>query len=387
MSYKPDSSVYFLKYPNPNIQGKSAGEIASINRGEYLVKAGDCIACHTDTTSHGPVFSGGLPMLTPFGTIYTPNITSDKTTGIGNWTDAEFIQAMHRGISPLGSYYFPAFPYIYYNIITDNDLMDIKAYLDSIPPIIKQNQRNHMLWPFNWRFLQLGWRILFFKPKGIYQSNLEHSSAWNRGAYLVEGLGHCGMCHTPSHFFIKPEISLGAPVNKYKLTGADIQGYLAPNITQTNLGSIPNETLIKVFTQEKMLGGENVRGPMLEAEHDSLRYLSHSDLLAIVTYLKSIKSNLPLQSAPVKTTTGEWIYNAYCSGCHSIGVAGAPKFGDRETWLNLYRSGKEKMYLIAIDGGGNMPPKGTCDTCYDWQIKDAVDYMIAAALPELERKR
>lgn len=186
-----------LNIPYPTINyPKDVAVRKLIKRGEYLSKAGDCIACHTDTKHQGRPFAGGLGIYTPFGSIYSPNITPDKTTGIGAWSDKDFIRAMHEGIAPNGSYYFPVFPFASFTKINTNDLLAIKAYLFSLTPVKKANQANEMMWPFNWRFLQLGWRILFFRP-GAYQTDHQQIESWNRGAYLVQGLGHCGMCHTP----------------------------------------------------------------------------------------------------------------------------------------------------------------------------------------------
>src|SRR3990167_594836 len=194
-SYVPTG--HYPSYPVINTAGKTAEQIAEIKRGEYLVKAGDCLACHTKEAKGGKVFSGGLPMQTPFGNVYSPNITPDKETGIGNLSNEDFIRAMRDGVAPDGQYYYPAFPYIYFNKITTPDLLAMKAYLDLIPAVKQQNRDNEMMFPFNWRFLQLGWRILFFYPDrmGEFKPNAAKSSQWNRGAYLVEGLGHCAMCH------------------------------------------------------------------------------------------------------------------------------------------------------------------------------------------------
>lgn len=365
------------KYPTPNYEGKNK---AVIDRGEYLTKAGDCIACHTNTPDEGASFAGGLPMETPFGTLYSPNITPDKETGIGGWSDDDFVRAMREGISPHGKHYYPAFPYLYFNKVTTADLLAIKAYLDSIPPVHQQNRENKMVWPFNWRFLQSGWRLLFFFPNktGPYEADLKQSAEWNRGAYLVEGLGHCAMCHTPSHYLISEKFSLGAPIQKYNLTGAKVQGFLAPNITKTNLANIPNEELVKVFTHNQMVGGGNIEGPMLEANLNSLQYLTHDDLLAIATYIKSVQSQTPPKPKPGKGGVGEVVYQSYCEGCHATGAGGAPKFGDPASWSEPLKQGLDKVYENAIKGIGGMPAKGTCYSCDDSDIKLAVEYMIAS---------
>lgn len=372
---------HFPTYPTLNLTGKTALQITQIRRGEYLAKAGDCIACHTNPKKINQPFAGGLPMQTPFGVIYTPNITPDNETGIGLWNDEQFLRAFREGISPEGHYYYPAFPYIYYNKVTVDDALAIKSYLDAIPAINQKNRSNCMMFPFNWRFLQLPWRMMFFYPErtGAYVENPNKSSDWNKGAYLVEGLGHCAMCHTPSYNLLTPEIPLGAPIKKYNLTGAVIEGYLAPNISKSNIGAIPSSELLQVFTQYHMIGGGKVQGPMYEAIHDSLQPLTTSDLLAMITYLKTVDSVIPRQPNISPSDLGKVIYNNYCSGCHNTGVGGAPRVGDKLKWETLERSGIEKLYTVAINGGGNMPAMGTCITCGNYEIRAAVDYMLSAS--------
>ena len=331
----------FPEYPTPDMKGKNAELIALIKKGDYLVKAGDCIACHSAENS--PAFAGGYAMQTPFGVVYSPNITPDKETGIGNWTDDQFIKAMHEGIAPDGSYYYPAFPYLYFNQISNDDLKAIKVYLNNIPAVHKQNRENNMIFPFNFRIFQLGWRILFFDNTGPYKPNPQESEKWNRGAYLIDGLGHCAMCHTPSYYIFSKQISLGAPMRKYDLTGAMVEGYLAPNITKSNLGAIPDQDLIKVFKDYRLLGGAELKGPMLEAVHDSLVHLTDDDLYAMITYMKTVKSELPPQPSVSESSVGQYVYNSYCSGCHAMGVGGALKFGDAATWLPLARNGMDNL--------------------------------------------
>lgn len=368
--------VYFPEYPAVNAAGKN---LELIKRGEYLTKAGDCIACHTNTPEgeKAKPFAGGLPMYTPFGTIYAPNITPDKETGIGNWTEDQFVKAMREGVSPQGHYYYPAFPYLYFSTLSTDDVKAIKAYLDNIPAVRQKNIKNEMVFPFNFRFLQLGWRLLFFHPQP-FQPDPKQSEDWNRGKYLAEGLGHCAMCHSPSHHIISQNISLGAPIRKYSLTGAKVQGFLAPNITQANLDKVPLEEIVDVFTKDKMIGGGKVEGPMLEVNRDSLRYLSHSDLIGISSYLKSVVSKTPPK--PKGSAVGKGIYDVYCSGCHATGAGGAPKFGDAAAWNALVtKNGIEKIYNNAIQGVGSMPAKGTCLSCTDDEIKRSVDYMLIEA--------
>jgi len=154
--------MFYPEYPKPNYGTGKTREL--IKRGEYLAKIGDCISCHTDSKHDGDVYAGGLAIESPFGTFYTPNITPDKETGIGSWTDKEFINAMKKGKNVKGQHFFPAFPYINFNKMSNDDVLAIKAYLLSIPAVHKANQNHDMPFPFRVRFLQLGWKILFFYP-------------------------------------------------------------------------------------------------------------------------------------------------------------------------------------------------------------------------------
>ncbi|MDX1901020.1 MAG: c-type cytochrome [Gammaproteobacteria bacterium] len=367
-SLEPENATpWFPDYPNVKTN------TPLVQRGEYLVKAGDCMACHTNTAEKGQPFAGGLLMQTPFGKLYTPNITPDPETGIGKWTDAQFIKAMREGISPEGHYYYPAFPYLYFSRMSDDDIKAIKAYLDAIPAIKQTNRSNEMVFPFNIRLLQLPWRLMFFHPSAKPLSS-ENTDPLKRGEYLVEGPGHCGMCHTPSWHIITESLPLGAPMMKYNLTGAKVQGYLAPNISQSNFGNTSVDEIVQVFSEDHLVGGGNVVGPMLEVNHDSLRYLPRSDLEAIATYLKSVKSVSPPK--PTGSNAGKSLYENYCAGCHAAGAGGAPRFGDAAAWSPYLQKGMPAVYDNAIKGINGMPAKGTCLSCTDNDIRQAVDYMV-----------
>jgi cytochrome c5 len=359
----------------PKVDYGTGTHAALVKRGEYLVKAGDCIACHTDTTHGGPVFAGGLPFKTPFGTFYSPNITPDKETGIGKWSDEDFIRVMQHGIRPDGSYSFPVFPFTYFTKVNKNDLLAIKTYLFSLKPTYQPNRRNDVPWPLSWRFMQLGWRILFFHP-GEYKYDPEHTQEWNRGAYLVQGLGHCGMCHTPMNF-------LGAAKDKYFLTGNFIEGYYAPDITGFGLKGSTSGEIVDVFTQEEMLKNSGkVEGPMAEVDHDSLMYMNKNDLQAIALYLQTVKSAEPKTGAgPTGAGAGKKIYGDHCAVCHGTGAAGAPKLGDVSAWTPRAKQGMDVLFQHAINGFNSMPPKGTCMSCSDDQIKAAVQYLVDQSKP------
>lgn len=367
----------------PKVDYGTGEKATLIKKGEYLVKTGDCIACHTNVAEGGKPFAGGFPMVTPFGTIYTPNITSDKTYGIGTWSDKDFIKALHEGISPQGTYYYPAFPYLYFNRIKDEDIVAMRAYLNAVPAVHVENRKNTMMFPFNWRFLQLGWRILFFQfqQQGVYVEDKTQSDEWNRGAYLVQGLAHCGMCHTPMWNIISEKLPLAAPKSGYFLAGgALVDNMRVPNINSEKLKDVPDDKIVDVFEKCQMIEGGDVAGSMLELDKDSLQYLNRSDLLAIARYIKTVKSkSVPVPKVSAGSGAGAQVYASYCSTCHAMGAAGAPKYGDG-VWNQLVaEKGMDTLDTNAINGLNAMPAKGTCSTCTDQQIKDAVTYMVDAA--------
>lgn len=376
------TSIYATDYASkisyPTVE-YGTGKAEQIKRGEYLVKASDCIACHT--TEGGKPFAGGLPIKTPFGTIYSPNITSDKETGLGKWSDDDFVQAMREGIAPDGSYYYPVFPFMNFNKFSRQDVLDIKAYLDAIPAVEQKNLPLDMPFPFNVRLTLSFWRFMFFDfYKGEYQTDTRQSPEWNRGAYLVEGPGHCDLCHSPLNI-------LGAPKRQYYLAGGFVDGYSVPNITSFRLGDIPVEKIIAVFKEDQKISGGKVQGPMLQVNHDSLSYLGTEDLTAIAIYLRTVVSKLP--PAPGHGTgekAGKAIYEQYCAGCHNMGGGGAPKFGDPSQWESKLTLGLNPVYDHAIKGIGGMPPKGNCDSCTDEQVKTAVDYIVSHSRGEAGKK-
>lgn len=361
-------------YPKPNY-GKDENQRQLIARGELLAKAGDCIACHTDVKNNGASFAGGAGINTPFGTFYAPNITPDKETGIGKWTDDQFVKAMHDGVAPDGSNYFPVFPYPNFNKLSRSDVLAIKAYFSSIPAVKKPNRENEITWPFSIRFLQHGWKLLFFYfQKGQYEYDTTHSAEWNQGAYLVQGLGHCGMCHTPHNI-------LGGEKKAYALTGGFVDGYYAPDITANALGDVPVEEIVAVFKHnQKLHNAGKVGGPMLEVNQDSLQHLPEKDLRAIAVYLKTVKSQNPNAKSnaggAITADTGKEIYQDKCAVCHDSGAAGAPKMGDGGAWAERLKSGVDTVITRAIKGYNSMPPKGTCMTCSDAEIKAAVEYIL-----------
>ncbi|WP_370569087.1 c-type cytochrome [Legionella sp. PL877] len=369
-------------YPTyPPTKPATGTEAALIERGEYLAKMGDCIACHTNVKGGTPAFAGGLAINTPFGTFYSPNITPDKETGIGNWTEADFIRAVKQGRDPQGRNYFPVFPYPYFAKITDDDARALYAYFMSIPPVKQKNKP--LPFPFSVpgaRFSLWGWNLLFFFPDDnevTYEA--DRSPAWNRGKYIVDTLGHCSMCHTPLNAF-------GAPKKRFYLTGAFVDGYWAPNITKYGLRSASRYEVADVFSEGQLINRAGpVTGPMAEVNHNSLSYLTEEDRLAIATYLKTVVSEEPLGVPPSESQPtlkrGKQVYVNACIICHQRGEMAAPLIGDGSNWyMRLKNSGLTGLYRHAIHGFNSMPVKGACVTCSDNDIIAAVDYILNASL-------
>ena len=288
---------------------------------------------------------------------------------------------MHRGIRPDGSNAFPALPYVYFNRVSVDDLKLIWVYLQALPAANKKNKGNTLPIVMDWRVLQYGWKALYFYPdQGFFKNNPDQSTEWNRGAYLVNGLGHCTMCHTPMNF-------VGAEKKKYFLTGSFIEGYWAPDITRRGLRSASRFQVADVFFDDQLINRAGpVRGPMASANHDSLRNLTESDRLAIATYLKSVVSRQPRNIPQITAEQshlkrGQQVYANVCVLCHLQGKDNAPRIGDQANWLmRIKQSGRAALYRHAINGFNKMPPKGACITCTNNDINAAVDYIIFHSL-------
>lgn len=239
----------------------------TIKKGEYLARAGDCVACHSNPGDKQ--FAGGRPMATPFGNLYAPNITPDDETGIGKWTPDDFYRMMHNGVSRDGSLLYPAMPFASYTKVTREDSDAIYAYLMSVPPVVLKNRPHELRFPFNQRDLLIGWRTLYFK-QGEFAPTPSKSTQWNRGAYLVEGLGHCAMCHTAIN-------RLGGSSTSQEFEGGMIpnQNWYAPSLTSNREAGLGNWSIkdIKDLLQVGVSHRATVYGPMAEVVYNSLQYL------------------------------------------------------------------------------------------------------------------
>lgn len=287
-----------------------------VAKGKYLTAAGGCAACHT--AKGGEIFAGNRSISTPFGTIYSSNITPDKETGIGNFTDDQFYKALHNGIGGNGHYLYPAMPFTSYTKVKRDDVLAIKAYLFSLKPVHSETKANKLAFPFNIREDMLAWRTLFFTP-GEFEPDPAKSAEINRGAYLVQGLAHCGQCHTPRNV-------AGASESSESLEGASVQGWYAPNITSDysqGIGSWSEDDLLSYFKTGAALGHGVAAGPMAEVIHDDLKRLTDDDLKAIVAYLKSIPPKKKEVGSVLGTSAaaGE-LYLNNCASCHQLNGEG-----------------------------------------------------------------
>lgn len=255
-----------------------------VERGEYLTAAGGCAACHTAKVEGAPRFAGGRALKTPFGTFMTPNITADRSTGIGNWSEDEFVQALQEGTGPAGRHYFPAFPYTSYTGMSRADALAIRAYLFSLPPVNRPNEPHRLVWYLRPRLAAAAWQALFFRP-ARFAPDVSRSAAWNRGAYLVRHLGHCGECHTPRS-------KLGVPQRDRELAGspAGPEGKKVPAITanKDGIGDWTAEDLDSFLQIGILPDGDFAGGGMGEVVTENTSHLTAEDRRAVITYLQTV---------------------------------------------------------------------------------------------------
>jgi mono/diheme cytochrome c family protein len=343
--------------PLPVRSGEAAAPNAAtqvIARGEYLARAGDCVACHT--LPNGKAFAGGRPMPTPFGALYVPNITPDDETGIGKWTPDDFYRMMHTGVSRDGTLLYPAMPFASYTKVTRADSDAIYAYLMSVTPAKQQNRPHELKFPFNNRDLLLGWRTLYFR-EGEYAADSKQSAEWNRGAYLVQGLGHCAMCHTAIN-------ALGGSSEAKAFEGGMIpnQNWYAPSLTSNREAGLGNWELqdIADLLQVGVSHRGTTYGPMAEVVYDSLQYLSDADVKAVGVYLKTLpqkEAQAPVTSEarlvqPGVMETGRKVYEAQCATCHGAqgkgnGTAFPPLAGNQ----SITMSSPVNAIRMVLNGG------------------------------------
>jgi mono/diheme cytochrome c family protein len=301
----------------PDTPAPFSPSVEQIKRGEYLARAGNCVGCHT--ARGGAAYAGGLGVRTPFGTVMSTNLTPDRKTGIGTWTPAHFWRALHNGRSKDGRLLYPAFPYPSYTIVTREDSDAIFAYLSSLPPVEQPNRAHALRFPYNSQIALAVWRALFFEPE-TFEADPGKSRAWNRGAYLVHGLGHCVACHSPRNVF-------GATSEKLELSGGLIpmQGWYAPSLTsprEAGVGEWDGREVVDLLKTGVSARG-SVMGPMAEVVFRSTQYLAEDDLAAMAVFLKALPQVVPQaaneEQAPLSEEVraqGAKLYEQHCSSCH-----------------------------------------------------------------------
>jgi mono/diheme cytochrome c family protein len=326
LAFAGGSTVTLADYHEANPTGVPVdlAKADIVKRGEYLAKAADCMVCHT--ALGGAEYAGGLAFPLPFGTLYSTNITADKDTGIGNYSDQDFLDAVQRGIRKDGARLYPAMPYTSYTFLTDDDVLAIKAYLLSLPAVHRQNERDTLQFPFNQRWSMIFWSLAF-NPNTRFAPNTEKNAEWNRGAYIAEALAHCGDCHTPRNLAFALD-------NHRKFAGAVAAGWRAYDITSdkgTGIGSWSDEEIFAYLAKGHAMGRGTASGPMGEAVDHSFSQMDPADIRALVTYLRSIPaiaSSEPATIAPpapaspkeggaIADALGRKVFAQACVSCHS----------------------------------------------------------------------
>jgi len=370
----------------------SSFDSALVRRGRDLAAIGNCNNCHT--VRGGKDFAGGLPVPTPFGTIYSSNITPDAETGIGRWSEAAFRRAMQSGVDRDGQHLYPTFPYDHFTHVSDDDDRALYAYLMTRQPVHASARENDLAFPFNQRIAVAGWKLLFLRH-GTYQPDSTKSAEWNRGAYLVEGLAHCGACHTPRN-------ALGAEKTQASFAGGDVDNWHAYAINSQSSAPVPWDTdaLFRYLRQGWHPDHGVARGPMAEVV-SNLSEVPESDIRAIATYMASVfgapseqrkrrgeevlaqASSGPAQPANGGTTTGAQIYAAACATCHATDRA--PPFGGINLALSTALTSPDARNAANIVLSGIRPTQGErspimpgfADSMTDGQIAAVLDYLRA----------
>lgn len=344
---------------------------AQVERGKYLVDAGDCVACHTN--EKGKPFAGGRAVPTPFGTIYSANITPDRETGIGAWSDEDFYNAVHLGVRPNGARLYPAFPYPYFTKLERDDVRAIRSYLDTLAPIKNTPPANQLPWPLSYRTAMLAWDWLFFKP-GTFQPNSQKSAEWNRGAYLVEGPGHCGACHNGKNV-------LGGDKSDRHLQGNPVQSWFAPKLgsdEKSGLGKWQVGDIVEYLkTGRNKFSG--AAGLMSEVVENSTSKLTDADLHAIAVYLKdqpaAADDGTQTQVNAQQMNAGEAVFSDSCAARHANSGEGVARmFPPLKGNANVQSKDPTTVVRVILNGARTaatdarptpfaMPP-------FDWKLGD-----------------
>jgi mono/diheme cytochrome c family protein len=386
-----------LLWPAPPLPTVNAAPANAelVAEGRYVATAADCIACHT--VPGGQPFAGGRAFTLPFGTIYSPNITPDREHGIGSWTDAQFVRAVKEGVGPHGEELYPALPYPSYHRMSDADALSVKAYLFSLAPVAAPSRANALVFPFNQRPLMRFWKLLFM-PRHGFTPDPRQSPQWNRGAYLVTAVAHCGECHTPRNLMYGPE-------SGQALAGETVQGWTAWNITSDphhGLGTRSPEAISQYLHYGYAPGIGAAGGPMKQAIDYSLSQLSAADLNDIAIYLKTVPGRargpatgavpqhvaasspaFPSTGDPHANATGRRVFEGACAGCHawngqgqvtSIANLGGLPSVNQPQGVNVIQTVLHGNSVDAPQGSATMPAFGAGYS--DTEIAAVANYVV-----------
>ena len=395
LAFAGGSTVALADYKDANPTGVPAtlASADAVKRGEYLARAADCLVCHTQPGSQA--YAGGLAIPLPFGTLYTTNITPDKETGIGDYSDQDFLNAVQRGIRKDGTRLYPAMPYPSYTFMTDADALAIKAYLFSLAPVRSANRENTLTFPYNQRWSMAIWSLVF-NADARFAPNTSQSPEWNRGAYIAEALAHCGECHTPRNLAFALD-------NRKKFAGAVTAGWRAYDITSdkgTGIGAWSDDEVLAYLSRGHAMGRGTAAGPMGEAVDESLGHLKPSDISALVTYLRSVASvasadlpeprSNPAAPSPAGSLAanvdlrGETVYEGACAGCHGwTGISPVIPFATLTGTRGVNDPTANNVAQVIIRGGqrhtgieaANMPAFGA--TYSDAEVASVANYVTA----------
>ncbi len=362
-------------------RARAEPSVETVARGKALTEAADCGSCHT--ADPAKPFAGGKRIETPFGGVYSANLTPDRDTGLGAWSDDDFVRAFRFGVAPDGSRYYPAFPYPHFTKIIRPDILAIRAYLDTFPPVRNTPPSPQLRWPLNYRVLMRAWNFLFFRP-GIFEPDQNKSAEWNRGGYLVEGVAHCGACHTPKNFF-------GAEKRGQKFGGSLVDDWFAPRLDGAERSGLKSWSVDDIV--EYLQSGRNARshadGPMAEVVLNSTSRMSDADLRAIAIYLKDLPPGAPEPEVtppqPAQMADGEKLYKAACVACHEADGRGAPRiYPPLPGNANLQSADPASALRIILDGADTIttpraPNKGSMPAyrakMSDQEIADVTTYI------------
>ena len=365
--------------PFPALAEPAPPEVVA--HGKSLVEASDCATCHTADPQRP--FAGGKRIDTPFGAIYSPNLTPDRETGIGDWSDADFVRALRFGVAPDSSRYYPAFPYPYFTKFTRGDILAIRAYLSTLTPFRNEEPPPALRFPLNFRVVMRVWNYFFFKP-GILEPDQQKDIDWNRGRYLVEGAGHCGACHTPKNMF-------GADRRGQAFAGGRVGDWFAPRLDGAARSGLKSWSVDDIV--EYLQSGRNARshadGLMAEVVVNSTSKISDGDARAIAVYLKSLPAGPPEPQVILppedRMKSGEAMYEHACVACHEKDGSSAPRIypplpgnallqsADPTSTLRIILDGAQTVTTPRAPNKGSMPAYAKQWT--DQQIADVTNYI------------